>query len=111
MTAREAMARWLSPDLGQDAERWRRILSGVEEMKRYVGHDFPIVEVVLDRLVIDARNASRSLDEKPIVQICGNLGGSWPSEIYSFREKLLEHFKPRPSGPQEDGSSRRTPDG
>lgn len=92
MSIREALARWICPELGKNADRWWRALVDIQELKQWVGHDFPMIEVALDRLTIGVHNYSRSLNEKSLRQEYPRLGGLWPEAIYPWREKLQQTF-------------------
>lgn len=97
MTIRESLARWICPDLGKRADDGFRLRTEISVCKDWLGHDFPMVQVVLDRITISAVNYTRALDEPSLSQNYPNLGGIWPWEIYSFREKLRTTFLPKQS--------------
>jgi len=93
MSIREKIARRICPQLGKDSDRLWYLQSHISLAKRWLGHDFPIVEVVLDHLTISTHNWMRPLAEKALVQQYPRLGGVWPDEINSFREKLRKEFR------------------
>jgi hypothetical protein len=92
MTFREWLARLICPELGSSADKWWRVSVDIQELKQWMGHDFPMIEVALDRLTIGVHNYSRSLNEKSLIQEYPNLGGIWPSGIDAFRAKLRKTF-------------------
>jgi hypothetical protein len=98
MSLRTALARWLAPDLAREADRAQYLLHGAYEMKHWLGHDFPMIEVALDRLTIDSRNYFRALNEPPISQEYPHLGGVWPVDMHGFREKLKRTFRAPATG-------------
>lgn len=107
MSWRETLARRLCPKLARQADRERYLTINMQEMKWWVGQEFPQIEVALDYLNIGATNYFRPLDEKPISQEYPKLGGIWPSRIDGFREKLRTTFAPsgQLSSPHNKGSS------
>jgi hypothetical protein len=92
MSTRRAIAEWLCPQLAKDSQELWRLKVEMSDKCRWLGHDFPMVEVVISRLLVDSRNYMRSLDEPPMDLNYPHLGGSWPSDIYSFREKMRSTF-------------------
>lgn len=94
---RRAVASWLCPDLVKESDRLFQMRSNLSDKIRWLGHDYPMVEVVLARVLIDDKNYSRSINEKQTLQEYPHLGGVWPSEIYTFREKMRATFKPTPT--------------
>lgn len=104
MKIRQLIAGWLWPDYVKESDRLWRMRVEIQDKVRWLGHDFPMVEVVLVRLSIDDLNWSRAIGEKAIQQECPNLGGLWPSDIHSFREKMRATFgtfpTPRPDRKQ-----------
>lgn len=101
MSIRRAIAEWLCPELAKNSQELWRLKVEMSAKCRWLGHDFPMVEVVIARLLVDSHNYMRPLGELPKDLNYPNLGGSWPSEIYSFREKMRATFgtfpTPRPS--------------
>ena len=89
---RKLVAGWIWPDYVKESDRLWRMRVDIQEKVRWLGHDYPMVEVVLARLAIDDVNWSRSIDDRAIQQEYPNLGGHWPSDIYSFREKMRTTF-------------------
>lgn len=94
---RRTIAGWLCPGLAKESDRLFQMRSNLNDKIRWLGHDYPMVEVVLARVLIDDTNYSRSLNEKQTLQEYPHLGGIWPSEIYSFREKMRTTWTPMPT--------------
>jgi hypothetical protein len=109
MSIKRSIAGWLCPELVAESDRHWRMRVDIQEKVRWLGHDFPMVEVVLARIAIDDLNWSRSIDEKAMQQEYPNLGGHWPSDIYSFREKMRSTFGtfPTPRSPDPVGGASR----
>ena len=94
MTLRRTIAGWICPDLVKESDRLWRLRVEMSDKIRWLSYDYPIVEVVLARLMVDDLNYARPLGEAARELKFPNLGGSWPSDIYSFREKMRLMFPP-----------------
>ena len=96
MGLRRTIAGWLCPELVAESDRLFRLRAHMSEKIRWLGHDYPMVEVVISRMIVDDTNWTRKIDEKPMTLEYPNLGGFWPPEISAFREKMRRHFAPTP---------------
>lgn len=91
---RRLIAQWLCPDLVLESDRLFRIRAEISDKIRWLGHEYPSVEVVLSRILVDDLNWARKIDEPARDLTYPNLGGRWPSDIASFRDKMRRHFLP-----------------
>lgn len=99
MNLRRTIAGWLCPDLVSESDRLFRLRAEMSEKIRWLGHDYPVVEVVITRMMVDDANWTRGLGDKVYHQEYPHLGGFWPPEMSSFRKKLRQYFKPTPYQP------------
>lgn len=97
MSLKRTIAGWLCPELVAESDRLFRLRADMSEKIRWLGHDYPMVEVVISRMIVDDTNWTRRADEKALTLEYPNLGGWWPPEISSFREKMRAHFPPCPT--------------
>lgn len=80
MNLREAIARWICPELGKRGDRYWYLWHQIDSSHKYLSAEFPDVGDTLKRLLEVDRDHWRDLEEPAT--------GKLPTEIGRFREML-----------------------
>lgn len=88
---RKWLACLLSPELALSEARLFRLRSELSDDQRWLGYDFPEIDIYVMRALIMDRNFARSTDERPIPLYFG--GAFWGNDISKFRDDLRSKFK------------------
>jgi hypothetical protein len=96
---RKWLAKKLSPELALTERRFWRLRSELSYDMRWLGYDFPEIDIFVHRALVNDANYGRALDEKPYSLEAG--GTLWASEISQFREQLRAKFNRTPEKFQE----------
>ena len=91
---KRAVANRLFPELIRESDRFWYLRGQMSDAGRWLGYEYPQVDIVLSWLMYRDVDHWRALDEQP--------KNKWPSEIYSFREWLRTNY-PAPPLPLDKG--------
>ena len=92
---RKWLAKKLCPELAFMETRLWRLRSDLSYDMRWLGYDFPEIDVFVHRALVMDANYARALDEKPYSLEAG--GVQWSDEISRFRAQMREKFNRVPS--------------
>lgn len=92
-TFRKWLAEFLFPELVEEAEKWQWAEIEISDMQRWLGHEYPTVDLSLECLRLKVRNRFRALDEDVLELKCRGVAHRYvPQDICSYRDFLRRNF-------------------
>jgi hypothetical protein len=94
MNFRKELAKLICPELEVESDRLHWLLVQIADKRQWLGYDYPVVAVTLERLLADDAHYWRP-EGCPSRELT-TAEGFWPHDISAFRDKLRRHFAPAP---------------
>ncbi|HYI40031.1 MAG TPA: hypothetical protein VE053_06905 [Allosphingosinicella sp.] len=85
MTVRERLARWLAPNIAQDADAYGFLRNQLSDAQRWLSGDFPVVDAVIHWAGVRTRNHFRGLSDQAFAPVPGM---PWINDMHEFRTHL-----------------------
>jgi hypothetical protein len=88
---RRRIAGWICPELVAESDRlwWLRV--DISEKQRWLGHYYPQVDTVLERVSLSDLNRSPGYRDE-VIDMSDDKRAHWPKEIGSFRQAMFEVY-------------------